>query len=163
VEDTHLGDSGAIEAVLVNTNQFYKWFTDLESAMKSETEEKYRHYVSTLTERIQTCDNILHQVDETLDLFNELQLQHQGVTTKTKTLHDACDRLVPFPLVFYAARLFIVSLNLLHVFPSYLLYIIKMTNKSCLMHHGCSRVPDSHYLTVVVCLAELIFTFFHFF
>ncbi|KAL9311616.1 putative oligomeric Golgi complex, subunit 3 protein [Arabidopsis thaliana] len=99
VEDTHLGDSGAIEAVLVNTNQFYKWFTDLESAMKSETEEKYRHYVSTLTERIQTCDNILHQagfqqVDETLDLFNELQLQHQGVTTKTKTLHDACDRLL---------------------------------------------------------------------
>ncbi|ESQ27844.1 hypothetical protein EUTSA_v10018146mg [Eutrema salsugineum] len=93
-EDTHLGDAGAIEAVLVNTNQFYKWFTDLESAMKSETEEKYRHYVNTLTERIQGCDNILHQVDETLDLFNELQLQHQAVTTKTKTLHDACDRLL---------------------------------------------------------------------
>ncbi|KAG2241947.1 hypothetical protein Bca52824_096208, partial [Brassica carinata] len=98
-EDTNLGDSGAIEAVLVNTNQFYKWFTDLESAMKSETEEKYLHYVNTLTERIQTCDNILHQagfhqVDETLDLFNELQLQHQTVTTKTKTLHDACDRLL---------------------------------------------------------------------
>ncbi|KAF5962122.1 hypothetical protein HYC85_003331 [Camellia sinensis] len=62
-------ESGAIEAVLVNTNQFYKWFTDLEAAMKSE-------------------------VDETLDLFNELQLQHQAVATKTKTLHDACDRLL---------------------------------------------------------------------
>ncbi|PON66074.1 Conserved oligomeric Golgi complex, subunit [Parasponia andersonii] len=86
--------SGAIEAVLVNTNQFYKWFTDLESAMKSETEEKYRQYVNTLTERIHTCDGILHQVDDTLDLFNELQLQHQAVATKTKTLHDACDRLV---------------------------------------------------------------------
>ncbi|XP_018449460.1 conserved oligomeric Golgi complex subunit 3 isoform X1 [Raphanus sativus] len=93
-EETNLGDSGAIEAVLVNTNQFYKWFTDLESAMKSETEEKYLHYVNTLIERIQTCDNILNQVDETLDLFNELQLQHQTVTTKTKTLHDACDRLL---------------------------------------------------------------------
>ncbi|XP_018449476.1 conserved oligomeric Golgi complex subunit 3 isoform X3 [Raphanus sativus] len=62
--------------------------------MKSETEEKYLHYVNTLIERIQTCDNILNQVDETLDLFNELQLQHQTVTTKTKTLHDACDRLL---------------------------------------------------------------------
>jgi len=87
--------------------------------------------VSTLTERIQTCDDILQQVkkilssftvlvvavwfddyliyfsfwfasglialmqvDDTLDLFNELQLQHQAVATKTKTLHDACDRLV---------------------------------------------------------------------
>ncbi|XP_047965809.1 conserved oligomeric Golgi complex subunit 3 [Salvia hispanica] len=74
--------------------QFYKWFADLEAAMKSETEEKYQHYVRTLTERIQTCDTILNQVDETLELFNELQLQHQAVATKTKTLHDACDRLV---------------------------------------------------------------------
>ncbi|KAA8522688.1 hypothetical protein F0562_009150 [Nyssa sinensis] len=87
-------ESEAIEAVLVNTNQFYKWFSDLEAAMKSETEEKYQHYVKTLTERIQTCDSILRQVDETLDLFNELQLQHQAVATKTKTLHDACDRLL---------------------------------------------------------------------
>lgn len=37
------------------------------------------------------------QVDDTLDLFNELQLQHQAVATKTKTLHDACDRLVRLP------------------------------------------------------------------
>ncbi|CAN4084829.1 unnamed protein product [Withania somnifera] len=89
-----LEDSGAIEAVLVNTNQFYKWFADLEAAMKSETEEKYQHYVNTLTEQIQTCDRILHQVDETLELFNDLQLQHQAVATKTRTLHDACDRLL---------------------------------------------------------------------
>lgn len=93
-KDSALGDPEVIEAVLVNTNQFYNWFTDLESAMKSETEEKYRHYVNTLTERIQTCDEILSQVDETLDLFNELQLQHHAVATKTKTLHDACDRLL---------------------------------------------------------------------
>ncbi|KAK9274826.1 hypothetical protein L1049_022078 [Liquidambar formosana] len=93
-KDNTFEESGAIEAVLVNTNQFYKWFTDLESAMKSETEEKYQHYVNTLTERIQTCDDILHQVDATLDLFNALQLQHEAVATKTKTLHDACDRLL---------------------------------------------------------------------
>ncbi|PPS06291.1 hypothetical protein GOBAR_AA14356 [Gossypium barbadense] len=93
-KDNNFGDSEAIEAILVNTNQFYKWFTDLESAMRSETEEKYQHYVNTLTDRIQICDDILRQVDETLDLFNELQLQHQAVATKTKTLHDACDRLV---------------------------------------------------------------------
>ncbi|CAN6563589.1 unnamed protein product [Malus baccata var. baccata] len=89
-----LEHSAAIEAVLVNTNQFYKWFTDLEAALKSETEEKYRHYVDTLTERIQTCDGILGQVADTLELFNELQNQHQAVATKTRTLHDACDRLL---------------------------------------------------------------------
>lgn len=87
-------ECGTIETVLVNTNQFYEWFTDLEAAMKSETEEKYQHYVNTLTERIETCDGILQQVDQTLDLFDELQQQHQTVATKTKTLHDACDRLL---------------------------------------------------------------------
>nr|GFC69295.1 conserved oligomeric Golgi complex subunit 3 isoform X1 [Tanacetum cinerariifolium] len=44
------------------------------------TEEKYQQYVNTLTERIQTCDGILQK--------------HQVVATKTKTLHDACDRMV---------------------------------------------------------------------
>ncbi|KAB1227077.1 Conserved oligomeric Golgi complex subunit 3 [Morella rubra] len=93
--DNSLQDSGpTTQPFLVNTNQFYKWFTGLESAMKSETEEKYQQYVNTLTERIQTCDGLLNQVDDTLDLFDALQLQHEAVATKTKTLHDACDRLV---------------------------------------------------------------------
>ncbi|KAG4167341.1 hypothetical protein ERO13_A13G188800v2 [Gossypium hirsutum] len=93
-KDDNFRDSEAIDEILVNSNQFYKWFTDLESALRSETEEKYQHYVDTLVDRIQTCDDILRQVDETLDLFNELQLQHQAVETKTKSLHDACNRLV---------------------------------------------------------------------
>ncbi|KAJ0981003.1 hypothetical protein J5N97_009258 [Dioscorea zingiberensis] len=93
-KDASLEESGTVDAVLVNTHQFYKWFTDLESAMKSETEEKYRLYVNTLVERIETCDGILQQVDDTLNLFNELQSLHHNVTTKTKTLHDACDRLL---------------------------------------------------------------------
>ncbi|KAG2692171.1 hypothetical protein I3760_08G040100 [Carya illinoinensis] len=94
-KDSFLQHSGpAIQPFLVNTNQFYKWFTGLEAAMKSEADEKYQQYVNTLTERIQTCDGLLKQVDDTLDLFDELQLQHQAVAMKTKTLHDACDRLV---------------------------------------------------------------------
>ncbi|EFJ16218.1 hypothetical protein SELMODRAFT_116626 [Selaginella moellendorffii] len=74
---------------------FYKWYSDLESAMKSETEEKYRQYVNTLTGHLNTCDGILEQqLDDTLLLFDDLQMQHQAVATKTKTLHDSCDRLV---------------------------------------------------------------------
>ncbi|XP_006660180.1 conserved oligomeric Golgi complex subunit 3 isoform X1 [Oryza brachyantha] len=87
-------EEGAMDAVLVNTHQFYKWFSELESAMKSETEEKYRLYESTLEERVKTCDGILQQVDDTLSLFEELQSLHLSVATKTKTLHDACDQLL---------------------------------------------------------------------
>lgn len=57
----------------------------------------------------------LLQVDETLDLFNELQLQHQAVATKTKTLHDACDRLVCQPIFlsicgYFSYRLYLSAL-----------------------------------------------------
>uniref|UniRef100_A0A0D6R7B6 Conserved oligomeric Golgi complex subunit 3 n=1 Tax=Araucaria cunninghamii TaxID=56994 RepID=A0A0D6R7B6_ARACU len=92
--DKPLQGSWPTEAILVNSHQFYKWFTDLESAMKSETEGKYRQYVNTLTQHLETCDQILFQVDSTLNLFDDLQAQHQAVATKTKTLHDACERLV---------------------------------------------------------------------
>lgn len=50
------------------------------------------------------------QVDDTLDLFNELQLQHQAVATKTKTLHDACDRLVKLLLLLCRLLMFIPCL-----------------------------------------------------
>ncbi|PPS17800.1 hypothetical protein GOBAR_AA02823 [Gossypium barbadense] len=63
-KDDNFRDSEAIDEILVNSNQFYKWFTDLESALRSETEEKYQHYVDTLVDRIQTCDDILRQVME---------------------------------------------------------------------------------------------------
>ncbi|ONK74925.1 uncharacterized protein A4U43_C03F11520 [Asparagus officinalis] len=92
--DDSANKAAAMDAVLVNTHQFYKWFLDLESAMNSETEEKYNLYVNTLVERIQICDGILNQVDDTLKLLDELQMLHQTVATKTKALHDACDRLL---------------------------------------------------------------------
>uniref|UniRef100_A0A0A9EIU2 Uncharacterized protein n=1 Tax=Arundo donax TaxID=35708 RepID=A0A0A9EIU2_ARUDO len=60
-----LEEAGAMDAVLVNTHQFYKWFAELESDRKSETEEKYRLYENTLEERVNTCDGILKQVGPT--------------------------------------------------------------------------------------------------
>ncbi|XP_062191897.1 conserved oligomeric Golgi complex subunit 3-like isoform X2 [Phragmites australis] len=93
-KESALEEAGAMDAVLVNTHQFYKWFAELESVMKSETEEKYRLYENTLEERVNTCDGILKQVDDTLNLFEELQSLHSSVATKTKTLHDACDQLL---------------------------------------------------------------------
>ncbi|KAF3331659.1 conserved oligomeric Golgi complex subunit 3 [Carex littledalei] len=93
-DESSLDEAGAMDAVLVNTHQFFKWYAELESAMKSETEEKYRLYEDKLTERIMICDQILQQVDDTLSLISELQSLHQSVATKTKTLHNACDQLL---------------------------------------------------------------------
>ena len=34
------------------------------------------------------------QIQETLGLFDQLKLQHKDVTSKSKALHDSCERLV---------------------------------------------------------------------
>ncbi|KAL5698585.1 Golgi transport complex subunit 3 [Ranunculus cassubicifolius] len=147
VKDSSFKGSGAIETVMVNTHQFYNWFTELEASMKSETEEKYRHYVNTLTERIQTCDGILDQVDETLHLFNELQLQHQAVATKTKTLHDACDRLLMEKqrLVEFAEAL-----------RSKLNYFDELENVSTNFYSANMKVGNGHFLPLLKRLDECI-------
>ncbi|KAL8160894.1 hypothetical protein V2J09_012383 [Rumex salicifolius] len=146
-KDSTSEESLAVEAVLVNTNQFYKWFTDLESAMKSETEKKYRHYVDTLTQRINTCDDILKQVDDTLDLFNDLKLQHQAVATKTKTLHDACDRLVleKQRLVEFADAL-----------QSKLNYFEMLENIATSFHSPSMKVEHENFFTLLKRLDECI-------
>nr|XP_043637301.1 conserved oligomeric Golgi complex subunit 3 isoform X2 [Erigeron canadensis] len=140
-------ESGEIDGVLVNTNQFYKWFTDLEAAMKSETEEKYQQYVTRLTERIQICDGILQQVDETLDLFNELQMQHEVVATKTKTLHDACDR-----LVIEKQRLIEFADSL----RSKLNYFDELENVATSFHSSNTNVTSENFLTQLKKLDECI-------
>eukprot|EP00271_Cylindrocystis_brebissonii_P007614 TRINITY_DN21191_c0_g1_i1.p1 TRINITY_DN21191_c0_g1~~TRINITY_DN21191_c0_g1_i1.p1 ORF type:complete len:848 (+),score=186.53 TRINITY_DN21191_c0_g1_i1:421-2964(+) len=91
-DENEEGRSG--DLVLLNSHQFYKWHSDLEAAMKLETEEKYRQYVGTLTLHQTTCDEILVLVASTLSLFEDLQMQHRAVASKTKSLHDACQRLV---------------------------------------------------------------------
>ncbi|PIA57838.1 hypothetical protein AQUCO_00500034v1 [Aquilegia coerulea] len=139
-KDNLLEDSGAIEA-------FYKWFSELEASMKSETEEKYRHYVNTLTERIEACDGILDQVDETLHLFNELQLQHQAVATKTKTLHDACDH-----LLMEKQRL----IEFAEALRSKLNYFDELENVATNFYSPNMRVGNGHFLPLLKRLDECI-------
>lgn len=50
------------EAVLENSNQFYRWHSELEAAQTLETEKKYKEYAASLKGQIQ-----------------ELELQHSKV------------------------------------------------------------------------------------
>eukprot|EP00898_Chlorokybus_atmophyticus_P000708 jgi/Chlat1/1638/Chrsp127S01891 len=79
---------------LQNSHQFYKWHAELEAAMNSEMEEKYQHYAEELLNHLRTFDSIISLVDETLQLFEDLQAQHRAVATKTRALSDACEQLV---------------------------------------------------------------------
>ncbi|KAK9825230.1 hypothetical protein WJX74_002000 [Apatococcus lobatus] len=82
------------EAVLQNANQLYRWHAELEAARTIETEEKYRQYAATLQGHLQTCSSIMQAADDALELFEQLKAQHRDVSSKTKSLHDSCERLV---------------------------------------------------------------------
>ncbi|KAL7234235.1 hypothetical protein ACSBR1_017767 [Camellia fascicularis] len=82
-------------------------------------------------------------VNETLDLFNELQLQHQAVATKTKTLHDACDRLMKNGKEFFLTD----TVGFIQKLPTTLVAAFRVTleeiSKSSLLVHA---VDISHPL-----------------
>ena len=50
------------EVVLQNSNQLYRWHTELEAARTLETEEKYRRYADTLSGHLASCDGLLEKV-----------------------------------------------------------------------------------------------------
>lgn len=132
---------------LSSQHQFYKWHTDLESAMKSETEEKYRQYVNTLTGHLETCDEILAHLDGTLARFDDLQAQHQAVATKTKMLHDACER-----LVMEKERL----IEFADALRTKLNYFDELENIATQFHAPTMTVGSGHFLPLLKRLDECI-------
>ncbi|CAI5498530.1 unnamed protein product, partial [Closterium sp. Naga37s-1] len=146
-DDGEEGEEESDMLLLVNSHQFYKWHSDLETAMKSETEEKYRQYVCVLETHLQTCDHILMQLDSTLAQFDELQAQHRGVASKTRTLHDACERLVADKerLVEFADAL-----------RSKLNYFEELDKITGRFHSASMSVSSSHFLPLLKRLDECI-------
>lgn len=145
--DGRLPHGAAPDVALLNSHQFYKWHSDLEAAMKSETEEKYRQYVDTLTSHVVTCDAILGQVDSTLSLFDDLQVQHRAVAVKTKSLHDACER-----LVLEKERL----LEFADALRSKLNYFDELEKIATKFHAPTMSVGSSHFLPLLKRLDECI-------
>jgi hypothetical protein len=50
------------ELLLQHSHQLYKWHSDLEAAMSSETEHQYAAYAATLEGHLTTADDILAKV-----------------------------------------------------------------------------------------------------
>lgn len=50
------------EAVLENSNQFYRWHSELESARTLETEEKYQQYADSLRSQLTVLEQLQAQV-----------------------------------------------------------------------------------------------------
>ncbi|KAG1657780.1 hypothetical protein FOA52_012858 [Chlamydomonas sp. UWO 241] len=82
------------DAVLRNTNQFHKWHSELEAACALEMEEKYKRYADLLNSHWSSCESILGQVQQTLDLFEALLEQHRDVAQRSTLLYSSCEKIV---------------------------------------------------------------------
>ncbi|XP_076119779.1 conserved oligomeric Golgi complex subunit 3 [Alosa pseudoharengus] len=74
--------------------QFFSWFSKLQVQMDQDEGAKYRKTRDSLNGYQEHCDSILNDVNEALQHLDSLQKQYLFVSTKTGTLHEACEQLL---------------------------------------------------------------------
>ncbi|XP_067264898.1 conserved oligomeric Golgi complex subunit 3 [Chanodichthys erythropterus] len=74
--------------------QFFSWFSKLQVQMDQDEATKYRKTRDVLNGYQEQCDAILNDVNAALEHLDSLQKQYLFVSTKTGTLHEACEQLL---------------------------------------------------------------------
>ncbi|KAM5181537.1 conserved oligomeric Golgi complex subunit 3 isoform 2-T2 [Mantella aurantiaca] len=74
--------------------QFFSWFAQLQTHMDQDEGAKYREMRDYLSGFQEQCDSILNDVNLALQHLESLQKQYLFVSTKTGTLHEACEQLL---------------------------------------------------------------------
>ncbi|XP_063160680.1 conserved oligomeric Golgi complex subunit 3 isoform X2 [Candoia aspera] len=74
--------------------QFFSWFDQLRAQMDQDEETKYRLARTAYSGFEEQCDAILNDVNCALQHLKSLQEQYIFVSTKTGTLHEACEQLL---------------------------------------------------------------------
>ncbi|KAM6144887.1 conserved oligomeric Golgi complex subunit 3 isoform 3-T3 [Phoenicopterus ruber ruber] len=74
--------------------QFFSWFAQVQTQMDQDEGAKYRQMRDYLSGFQEQCDAILNDVNSALQHLESLQKQYLFVSTKTGTLHEACEQLL---------------------------------------------------------------------
>ncbi|KAF0303196.1 Conserved oligomeric Golgi complex subunit 3 [Amphibalanus amphitrite] len=77
-----------------STQQFFHWFSELEHDMISEEDFIYQSYTKQLQTYQKQCSDLLSQVETSLEQMRQLSGDYTTVSTKTNSLHDACEALL---------------------------------------------------------------------
>eukprot|EP00051_Salpingoeca_urceolata_P020682 m.313375 g.313375 ORF g.313375 m.313375 type:complete len:885 (-) comp19663_c1_seq8:26-2680(-) len=77
-----------------SSQQFFVWFDSVEAQQEREQETAYRSYVEALKSCSAHCSDILTEIDGAVQHLADLEEQYTSVSTKTTSLHDACEQLL---------------------------------------------------------------------
>lgn len=85
-------ESGATK--IDNGQRFLQWFHQVETSLSVQQDQPYRRYIRELEQQANVTGGLETQVKESLDQLSELTLQYEMVSTKTTSLHTACQHLL---------------------------------------------------------------------
>ncbi|XP_042313287.1 conserved oligomeric Golgi complex subunit 3 isoform X2 [Sceloporus undulatus] len=85
---------GLENEIIETAQQFFSWFDQLGTQMDQNEGAKYRQTRLYLSGFEEQCDAILNDVTSALQHLESLQKQYFFVSTKTGTLHEACEQLL---------------------------------------------------------------------
>lgn len=101
-----------------NIQQFFDWFAQTELEMEQDQEDIYRYanwshrrflywididtllydvirsYLATVLLYRQSCDDFLQYIDDTIQLFNDLEGDYKFVEEQTRALQNTCEDLL---------------------------------------------------------------------
>ncbi|KAH0624387.1 hypothetical protein JD844_031793 [Phrynosoma platyrhinos] len=127
--------------------QFFSWFDQLGTQMDQDEGAKYRETRLYLSGFEEQCDTILSDVNSALQHLESLQKQYLFVSTKTGTLHEACEQLLKeqpdfrdYPV--YLAKFKQCLSKAMHLMKTYTVHTLQnLTNQ--LMKRDPSVAPNS--------------------
>ncbi|UPR01228.1 Sec34 domain-containing protein [Chloropicon primus] len=79
--------------VFSSSEEFYKWFADVETMYLSVSERKYAEYAENLKGHSASLARIVKQIDDALAQYDNLKLEQLKVRSKTQSVQAQCKRL----------------------------------------------------------------------
>ncbi|XP_053694577.1 conserved oligomeric Golgi complex subunit 3 isoform X2 [Sabethes cyaneus] len=77
-----------------STQDFLSWYNSVDSEILEHFDDVYLDYYQQLKTRSGECDNLLQEIDVSLDALNKLTSEYQFVSERTSSLHQASENLL---------------------------------------------------------------------
>ncbi|KAI8978061.1 Sec34-like family-domain-containing protein [Pilobolus umbonatus] len=93
VEKQSIHEIGSVKPI-ETLQQFFDWFTNIESEMKRGQEDKYKNHLSKVKSYKKVCDDFCKDAQETTQLFQSLQTDYEFIDNRTRTIQTECEILL---------------------------------------------------------------------
>lgn len=94
LKDSTERDDNLKEKIIDSTPEFLECFDHVEREILDQSDDSYRQYYNELAERRNECDQLLEQINLTLDSLNELDNEYKFVSNKTHSLNSGSEKLI---------------------------------------------------------------------